>query len=507
MSSETTPADLLDLKMLPAWASEPARPNEYANFEGEEFERPDRRGPRPDRDRQQRSRRPQDRPAGDRPERRGQAPRRPRDGAPQRRDFADRGGEARPREALPPVTIEIRFLPHAGAFNNVVEQIKSGPVAYSVFALGRLFLDKPERYDVRLTSTEDQPLYQLGETGPVALDQRILESNAFAGMIDEFFSVEITQTEPLKGSFTNVARCRLSGLLLGPTNYHSYQPQLRSLYEQRFSRRMSFADYQKQIEIVNDPAVVEQWKEQARSVTKWTTKNEEPPVTFASQAEAERHFRQKYLPGLLHTATTVTITGVASRALPDRRLNRAIEEAWVRETRSPSNMMQELASGLRQAGLNIFRHRRGMLFVSPIRARAFGHERDAVSASVRWVLEKISATPGINRKQLAEEVASGATESADVDRAKLTLASDLRWLISEGYVIEFNDGSLDLPRTKLPSAAAVAVAPASAEASPAVVPSGDAEVAQPVVEPPTVEDVPAVNTSASTPAQAEIVGG
>ena len=30
---------------------------------------------------------------------------------------------------------------------------------------------------------------------------------------------------------------------------------------------MSFPDFQRQIEIVSDPAVVEQWKEQARSVT------------------------------------------------------------------------------------------------------------------------------------------------------------------------------------------------------------------------------------------------
>jgi hypothetical protein len=380
-------------------------------------------------------------------------------------------------------------------------------VAYSVFALARLFLDKPERYDVRVTGTEDQPLYQLGERGPVALDQRILEGNAFVAMIDDFFSVETTQTEPLKGNFTNVARCRLSGLLLGPTNYHSYQPQLRSLYEQRFSRRMSFADYQKQIEIVNDPAVVEQWKEQARSVTKYTTKNDEPPVTFASQAEAERHFRQKYLPGLVRTAATVTISGVASRALPDRRLNRAIEEAWVRETRSPSKMMQELASGLRQAALNIFRHRRGMLFVSPIRARVFGHERDAVSASINWVLEKISATPGMNRKQLADEVVSTGGEAADADRAKLTLASDLRWLISEGYVIEFNDGSLDLPRTKPPTEPAAPVQPAVAETAQPVVEPEAVEMPQATVEQPSSEPPRAVDTTASTPAQAEVGSG
>jgi hypothetical protein len=32
----------------------------------------------------------------------------------------------------------------------------------------------------------------------------------------------------------------------------------------------------------------------------------------------------------------------------------------------------------------------------------------------------------------------------------MQIVSDLRWLISEGYVIEFNDGTLDLPRAKTP---------------------------------------------------------
>src|SRR5262249_51709983 len=124
-----------------------------------------------------------------------------------------------------------------------------------------------------------------------------------------------------------------------------------------------------------------------------------------------------------------------------------IEEAWVRETRSPSNMMQELANRYRQNGLNIFRHRRGMLFVSRIRVRAFVHEHAAVSPSVNAILAAVSVRAGITRKQLFENLTgNGATE--DAEPRLLALASDLRWLINEGYVIEFNDGSLDLPRTK-----------------------------------------------------------
>jgi hypothetical protein len=468
MSAPDAPADLLDLKLLPAWVKEPPGGNDYSTFEGEELETMDRG--------ERRSRRPSDR-------KRGAPKSRDRDRAerPGRRDQAPRGREPR-REPPPPIArpnVAITFLPHAPSLANVIAQIKAGSVAYSVYALARMFLEKPERYHVKLSATSETPLFQLSERGPVSTDRQALENSAFAFVTDDFYKVEVVQSEPLKGNFTNVARCRLSGTLFGPTNHHSYQAQLRTLYEQRFSRRMSFADYQRQIEIVSDPAAVEQWKEQARSVTTFTTLREEPPVSFTSATEAERHFRQNYLPGLVRSAAEFTIDGVLSRRLVDRALGRAIEDAWSHENRSPSRMMQELASALRPAGLNIFRQRRNMLFVSPIRSRPFGHELTGVSQSIGGILAAIAGAPGINRHDLAGKLVTGGAENGDTERLKLTLASDLKWLISEGYVIEFNDGSLDLPRAKV----APTAPEATAENQPAVaaaVPSGSGDVSEAV---------------------------
>jgi hypothetical protein len=509
MSSPSKPEDLLDLRLLPAWVNEPPRLHEYANFEGDDgrsFERGDRR-PGRRRDGQSRPNRPPDsrdsRGPRDKPQSRDsrgpqsreRRPRPPgRDAGGDRRPSREprQGGERREqRPAAPPIAVTVRFLPHPPPVDSVVAQIKSGLVAYSVFALARLFLEKPERYDVKLTTPEGQPLFQLGEQGAVASDRQILEGGAFASARDDFYTVEVTQTEPLKGNFTNVARCRLSGTLLGPTNHHNYQPQLRSLYEGRFSRRMSFFDYQKQIDIVSDPAVVEEWKEQARTVTTYTAKTGEPPLTFTNPAEVERHFRKTYLPDLIRSTNELTIDGVLSRRLPDRALGSAIEQAWVDETRSPSKMMQELVGGLRQAGLHIFRHRRGMLFVSPVRARAFSHESTGVSASINNILEKVAAAPGINRKKLAEQLAQPGADPADHERAKLSLAADLHWLVSEGYVIEFNDGSLDLPKTKQPVTAQAAAGKAQA-----VEKSETVEQSEPTAEPQPVEDKKAEITEA-----------
>jgi hypothetical protein len=346
--------------------------------------------------------------------------------------------------------VEVRFLPVARALESVVAQIKASHLAYSVFSLARMFLEKPERYEVELKAKTDS-LFRLGENGPVATDRRILENAAFPSEMENFYRMEVTQSEPLKGNFTAIARCRLSGTLLGPTNHHAYQPQLRNLYEQRFRRRMSFPDYQRQIEIVNDPAAVERWKEEARSVTTYTTLKEDPPLTFRSAADAERHFRQNYLAGLLQSSAEAKIDGIVSRQLADRALGGVIEESWAEEMRSPSKMMQSLVGAFRENGLHIFRHRKAMLFVSPVRARPFGHESSSVSPAVVAILAAITDNPGINRKSLLEKLAPNeTTETApeNIEKRKLTLASDLRWLIGGGYVIEFNDGSLDVVRTK-----------------------------------------------------------
>src|SRR5438105_2189241 len=309
--------------MLPAWVSEPAPAERYAQHEGQDRRERDGRDRRDGRERKRKRPMPNrgqsglHRPTskseeGDRHhDRRARPPRRRQD----QRRFRNlqSGSDHRPPVERPLPPIAVKFLPRVSAFENVVAQIKSGSVAYSLFALARLFLEKPVGYEVCLTAKQESPLFQLGDNGIVSADREFLERNAFRFAQHDFYKIEVAETDPIKGNFSNVARCRLSGTLLRPTNHHSYQPQLRSLYEQRFSRRMSFADYQRQIEIVSDLAQVERWKEEARKVTTYTTLRAENPATFSSAVETERHFRSHYLPALIRSRKEVTIGGAMSR--------------------------------------------------------------------------------------------------------------------------------------------------------------------------------------------------
>ena len=464
MSEQNSASDLFDLKMLPAWVKESPKENRYADFAGEEGI-----GPR-ERERDRNRHGGEGRERGPRPPRRD-GPRRESRGSRDRRP-PQRGPERPQRReeiSAPLPKIDVRFLPDVRVLDNVLTQIKGSHVAYSVFFLARMFLEKPERYNVRLRA-EAAVLFQIGENGPVASDKKFLENAAFPDEKENFYRIEMIQAEPVKGNFTSVARDRVSGTLLGPTNHHAYQPKLRALYEQRFSRRMSFPEYQRQIDIVSDPEVVERWKEEARSLTTYTTLKEEPPVTFNSTAEAERHFRQNYMAGLLRENAELTLDGVVSRRLADRALGRLIEDAWAQEVRSPSKMMQELIGAFPASGLHLFRHHKAMLFVASVRPRPMRIDSATISPAIGAILRAVAEAPGVSRKQLSEKMlppdgSEGAEE--DHEKKKLALASDLRWLISEGHIIEFNDGTLDLARVK-PAAPSLAktAAPAPKAAKP-----------------------------------------
>ncbi len=460
------PTDL-DLKFLPDWLKEGASENRYADYQGDTGGRSDR-GDRDHRDRPPRRPGGPGGPGGNRGDRRGGGPPKPggdrrdsrpgersrpggpggdrRPGGPRGQMDQRRGGDA-PRPPAPPAppNVRVEFLPEPNGMAGIAKQIKSSWRAYPLFGTARLFLEKPERHRVRIISLDaTRPLFQIDD-GPVSFDREALEREAFRHLRDEFYREEVVQSEPLKGKFGNVARSRSTGILLGPTNYHGYQPALRKLYDERFSRRMSFGEFQHEdVQVVTDEQTVNDWKEQARSATTFVTLKEEEPVTFKSLAEAEQHFRKTYLPAMVKSGTTLETGGAASRASGDRGITNALRDGWERERGFPSNLVNALRPTFNDIGLHFFKHRKRIIYLSAVRPERHVEGRN-FSAGIAAILGAVEAQPKITRPQLAAKLLGEAQESEEFMAKKSALASDLHYLIHVGHVIEFHDGTLDLP--------------------------------------------------------------
>ena len=491
-----------DLKFLPDWMKEQPSKNAYANYEGEREERPRRDftkpRPRPSQDRGQKPR------SGGQG---GQGGHRPPDSQRrhQPRDERPRGHTPPQEHTERPLQVKVEFLPELHCAAALAKQIKTSARAYPLFDLARMFLGKPDRHRVKMTTTDPAAaLYQCGENGPVSLDRQTLERNAFALAKHLYYEEETTQGEPPKGNYTNVARCRLSGTLLGPTNHHGYQPALRKLYEERFSRRMPFGEFQREIEVVSEPAVIEAWKEQSRSVTTFKTLQEAEPLSFTSASEAERHFRANYLGQVLRSGNSFELSGDASRNLPDRNLSSAVRQAWEEENRFPGHLMNHLRHEFIHAGLYIFKHRNRVQLVSATRPIQFGNKQQTLSDSVAEILKVIAATPKCTRVELAAKILPEHQD--DPAKIKSQLASDLHWLTHSGHVIELHNGILELPLPPAPAnptpSKKQGKKPAVITPAPAGIPAAVQEEIAPAIQPitPIEEKAAAVIEQPEVPA-------
>ncbi len=159
-------------------------------------------------------------------------------------------GRERPDNSRPP-PIEVTFIPERRGLKPLVARLARSGRAYPLFEVATLFLSKPDFYAVKqevipgAVGAESVFLYQCAECKVVFLDRTWAVAHALNKHMDLFYAREETQSDPPKGAFMCVARCKLSGELLGPPNYHEFNERVLELHSTRFAS-MSLDAYRRQ---------------------------------------------------------------------------------------------------------------------------------------------------------------------------------------------------------------------------------------------------------------------
>jgi hypothetical protein len=109
-----------------------------------------------------------------------------------------------------------------------------------------------------------------------------------------------------------------------------------------------------------------------------------------------------------------------------------------------------------EAGLHLFKWKRKILFASAIRPQRHPAEQ-TFGEGISAILITVGEKPGIKRPELAQKILGNlAAEDPESAKRKEALAADLHYLIHIGYIVEFQNGSLELPPAKKEAAAPAA---------------------------------------------------
>ncbi len=538
----------LDLEklFLPAWAQDSANnTNRYAKFTGNEGERRgdrdrgESRGPRPPRREGGfgggGGRGPGGPGQGRRPE--GAGARGPRRDAPGqgggygRDDHRDPRDQFERREVPQPLPeINAAIIPDEKGVESMARQVKMTGRAFPLFDIAFLVIQKPERYSIRFATKKNaqgqvaQPLFHCALDETVWLSEDEAVAHVLTKHFATFYQADKIAAEAPKGVYTFVGQCGLSGVILGPPNYHDYQNKLHKLHAERFAR-MPFDVFKSRVKIVRDEAVVKQWVEELSWKTEYTCLNVPEPLKLPTREEVEKHFRATHKDTIIKPVESQVVSGMAARSLRGG-MGRVVQQLLAEQRRFPMQIATSLSQAFAHHGLQFFKVNKTVTHVAVARPHYLDLETTPVSNGVKRIVEFINGTPKSNRRKLIDALApapakppvaptvavegeTAATPSAataapapiEATPEQTALISDLHWLVHQGHVIEFANGQLDTAKKPLPKPpkpeskpakpapealvtppaepAAVASAPGSAEATPVVEPTAAAETAAP----------------------------
>jgi hypothetical protein len=474
-----------------------------------------------------------DRPRGPRPP--GGRP----DRGPRRDERRDERRDFRPREEAPPLPLDIRVLPDQKALGAVIRRIQTTRRAYPLREIARLFLDNPAAHQMRIEPRKGEtlPLFQCRVCGMPGLDETEIRTHLLAAHLGHFFDVAEIEADPPAGNFVCVARCGLSGELLGPPNHHSFNARVQEMLRTRFAG-MSEESYRSRIEMVRDPEVVNQWREQSRKKKVYRRKvsaehgtrsaesenldtarppldtpaptpeprtlNPEPSGAVPAAAgpaplgppldrqAAELVFLREILPGQVLAAKHMVCPGTAARQTVNRRLADALRDAFLREQKFPAAIFFALRGAFHHRKLHLFRatHERGPDFV--VAREPVALDAAHVVAELGQVLDRVTRHPGGTRAELLAEVSGG-------DEARAAhFATCLNTLVEKAHVIEYFNGVLALP-APYPMFRQVTAEEKKSE----VRSQKSEEAATPAVDTPVAAEAPAAETPAAEPPAAE----
>ena len=390
------------------------------------------------------------------------------------------------------------MIPEEKGVALLAKRIRLQGRAYPLFDIARLITQSLDRFRVRVSTVQPngtdvpQALWVCRNDQTLWLTEAEAIDHALSKHLDQYYLSEKTKTDPPKGNFSFVAQCGLSGVLLGPPNYHGYQTKLKELHADRYAR-MHFDRFKSNVKIVHDEEVVAKWLEEQSWTTEYTDKANPEAGKLHSIEEVQEHFKQHHMAGAVEEVRHAEVSGdfqkQASR--PMRDLVRFHVED---QRRFPLQLATELSHQFTRQGLQFFKVNKTVTHVSVSRPHYLDLDLTPVSESVQKIVQFIEQTEDCNRSKVMEALAPSEKRSSDGDEGsagnatadnkddgsvapsapedpgtaagdaaesvpsaestkeavppemtpeQTAVSSDLHWLIHQGHVIEFSNGKME----------------------------------------------------------------
>ena len=353
-----------------------------------------------------------------------------------RKPFGDRksfgakkpfGTRPRFEERPKPLDAEVKVLPETKALGTIIRKLQGDIHAYKLKDLAYFFLDNPSSVLLKITPKGGERFFQCKACGFASTREEDVIEHAVSAHLGDYYDSKEVEVEPPKGNFSCVAKCGLSGVLLGPPNIHEFNAVVKEMIRTKYPN-MSEEQYRAHIEMVRDADAIEEWRKGATKKTMFFAKGtaDQEGAQGLGREQAEGEFKRNILASLVDSPKHLMITAEMATKSPVRPLQWAANDALEQERRAPYNMCFALRGAFHHRKLKFFRanDNRGQEFVTNVEYKEFDAEH---------AIPELAAAAKFVAKHPCCDKTEFPADDADFEK-------HLTWLVTTGHVVAFTNG-------------------------------------------------------------------
>ncbi len=426
------------------------------------------------------------------------------------RRYGDQGRKPFGRPEIPKTVAEVSFYPDDNRFKALCKALRVSAITYELFEIAKTMLEKEDRFYMVIRPVDEKPVaddsseksfYVVESDSLPFLNKDAAMQHAMTDCLDHYFTSETKEVEPPSGSFTAIQKCGVTGELLGPPNYHRLKKIMADHHASRLSH-MPYAKFESRIETVKEEEVIAEWLEKMKTQTTYTLKPEFGEVREFEDGETARAFvRANLSDKLVKEVKSARVEGTQLAQIKDASLKAYLDYAWERQKRFPLDSANLLRGRLRRQKFALYKKgTKGVSYVCAVKRR-FREPHEALSEPVSKLIDFVEKHPKIPAKQLPQQYLGFSTfapegepqpEITDEQKAAFkAFTLDFQWLLKEGYIAEYSDGTVfahppsvvtNVPvKTKTPERTAKSDIPATPASTPEAV-GTEMKVEEPIAE-------------------------
>lgn len=328
---------------------------------------------------------------------------------------------------------KITVNPDKTILDTLKRGIRKSGISYSLEEINSAIIDKKNRLQITIEHLKEETFFI------TTFDNSVFytKSNAINHIVEKGLKhvVDITETigENPSGNFKNILKCPESGILLPPKSFHDFEAIIKThLIEKKI--KLNYNNYLNKLITVEDEITINEWKNTPLKKLIFTTRElGSTKRSFNSIEAVQGYISSTETNQFIKTNKVIKVKGDSIDNF-EKDLAEFISDFLKNSYQWKKDLFFNTLINFKKSGFYIFKYGpKNYLFAAGQKPKTI--EITKISENCVKIVKYIQETEPI-------KIISILSQSGEMKLEKNQILVELKWLVKEGYVKEFSDGTI-----------------------------------------------------------------